>query len=254
MFEFPVSISRDRWWGSTLLSKWHSDVLLSASDWPPFYQPSTLADASWYVNVILEHCWNFNSAVHPPSIHRHWRNGVFAIISSHHPVPVALPVAFYHSADVFVAVTASTSWSSSSPVRDCLVRGGYASKLQLRTTALIIGHPVTIGTSNWGKTKSSYYQPDAVIIPQGHQRGVFSRDAGCNIFRASQQHPDESRIITSCRSVLQLMILKTYNQSQMRLSHGRCRRYLYSVWHSLSTSQVGGTVFLLFQINSFIFS
>lgn len=109
MFEFPVSISRDRWWGSTLLSKWHSDVLLSASDWPPFYQPSTLADASWYVNVILEHCWNFNSAVHPPSIHRHWRNGVFAIISSHHPVPVALPVAFYHSADVFVAVTASTS-------------------------------------------------------------------------------------------------------------------------------------------------
>lgn len=60
MFEFPVSISRDRWWGSTLLSKWHSDVLLSTSDWPPFYQPSTLADASWYVNVILEHCWNFN--------------------------------------------------------------------------------------------------------------------------------------------------------------------------------------------------
>lgn len=42
VFEFPVSISRDRWWGPTLLSKWHSDVLLSTSDWPPFYQPSTL--------------------------------------------------------------------------------------------------------------------------------------------------------------------------------------------------------------------
>lgn len=47
MFEFPVSISRDRWRGPTLLSKWHSDVLLSTSDWPPFYQPSTLVCQLW---------------------------------------------------------------------------------------------------------------------------------------------------------------------------------------------------------------
>lgn len=52
----PVSISRDRWWGSTLLSKWHLGVLLSTSDRPPFYHPSTLASAggSRYLSVTLE--------------------------------------------------------------------------------------------------------------------------------------------------------------------------------------------------------
>lgn len=60
MFEFPVSISRDRWWGSTLLSKWHSDVLLPTSVWPPLYQPSTIASTvgSCYINISLEQLLN----------------------------------------------------------------------------------------------------------------------------------------------------------------------------------------------------
>lgn len=39
------------------MSKWHSDVLLSTSDWPPFYQPSTTlasAGGSRYLNITLE--------------------------------------------------------------------------------------------------------------------------------------------------------------------------------------------------------
>lgn len=66
MFEFPVSISRDRWWGSTLLSKWHSDVLPSTSDWPPFYQPSTLVSTTgnWYINVNLELPQIFNFSIY----------------------------------------------------------------------------------------------------------------------------------------------------------------------------------------------
>jgi len=57
VFEFPVSISRDRWWGSTLLSKWQN------SDAPHYIRlaaflsavnPSVSCSGSWYPNVILE--------------------------------------------------------------------------------------------------------------------------------------------------------------------------------------------------------
>ena len=43
IFEFPVSISRDRWWGLQPFSPNGIRMcFLSASDWPSFYHPPTL--------------------------------------------------------------------------------------------------------------------------------------------------------------------------------------------------------------------
>lgn len=209
MFEFPVSISRDRWWGSTLLSKWHSDVLLSTSDWPPFYQPSTLADASWYVNVILEPLLKLQPQ---QFIHHRFivigRNGVFTVISPHHHAVPALLI-FVRSSSLgllpfyrcLLCCSRIIYWlrqpSTSSIAGDCLCRGGCSTIIA--TARAVSQLPDTHRQRAVNGSRSSKKKESSCCLPKSCNHPIRTPmqliQLRCRLPHSSYflQHPKETR-------------------------------------------------------------